>query len=84
MSGDVKAVLVVVLVVLVSTDQHVGKARLADPRRTHDQDSRARILVSIGDLPTAASFTSSLSTSSQEHQDGGDGGDIYRKSHRAR
>ena len=43
MSGDVKAVLVVVLVVLVPTDQHVGKARLADPRRTHDQDSRARI-----------------------------------------
>ena len=46
---------------------------------------------SIGDLPTATSFTSSLSTSSQEqeHQDGGDGGDqdggdIYRKSHRAR
>ena len=40
---NVEAVLVVVLVVLVSTDQHVGKARLADPRRTHYQDSRARI-----------------------------------------
>ena len=41
--ADVEAILGVVRIVLVPPDQHVGKARLADPRRTHDQDSRARI-----------------------------------------
>ena len=39
---NVEAVSGVVLVLLVPTDQHVGKAGLAHPRSAHDQNAGAR------------------------------------------
>ena len=40
--ANVEAVSGVVLVLLVPTDQHVGKAGLAHPRSAHDQNAGAR------------------------------------------